>query len=198
MRLSRALNGLVSAPRTVVLVEGESDRVALLALADRLGSDVGSHDAEVVAMGGITNIRAFAGRHGPHGLGQRLAGLYDVGEERHVRRGLLAAGLPVDDVIGPAGQGFHACHTDLEDELVRAVGREGVEAVIEDAGEGRSLRLLAQMPAQQGWAREELVRRFLCSQSGRKVRYARLLVEAMDLRRAPAPMVAVVERVSAT
>ncbi|WP_068263335.1 TOPRIM nucleotidyl transferase/hydrolase domain-containing protein [Janibacter limosus] len=188
----------MSAPRTVVLVEGESDRVALLALADRLGSDVASHGAEVVAMGGITNVRAFAERHGPHGLGQRLAGLYDVDEERHVRRGLLAAGLLVDDVEGPAGRGFHACHADLEDELVRSVGLDGVEAVIEDAGEARSLRLLAQMPAQEGWAREQLVRRFLGSQSGRKAHYARLLVEVMDLRRAPAPLVAVIERATAT
>lgn len=195
---SSALNGLVSAPRTVVLVEGESDRVALRALAHRLGITLAESDVAVLPMGGITNVRAFAERHGPHGLGQRVLGLYDSGEERHVRRGLLAAGLPVDEATGPAGRGFHACHVDLEDELMRALGTDDAEAVIESAGEGRSLRLLARMPAQQGWSREEVLRRFLGSQSGRKARYAGLFVEAMYLELAPAPLVALLEQVGAT
>ena len=179
----------MSAPRTVVLVEGESDRVALLALADRLGSDVASHGAEVVAMGGITNLRAFAMQHGPLGAGVPLAGLYDIGEERHVRRGLVSAGLPAAaEPDGPARLGFHACDVDLEDELMRSLGLDGVEAVIEAAGEGRSLRLLARMPAQTGWTRQEVLRRFLGSQSGRKARYAQLLVEAMDPDRLPGPL----------
>lgn len=181
-----------------MLVEGESDRVALRALAPRLGIDLAGSGVAVLSMGGITNIRACAEHHGPHGLGQRVTGLYDIGEERHVRRGLLAAGLPVDDVDGPAGRGFHACHVDLEDELLRALGRAHAEAVIEAAGEGRSLRLLARMPAQQGWSREQVLRRFLTSQSGRKARYAGLFVEAMDLERAPLPLVALLEHSSAT
>lgn len=42
-------------PRPVVLVEGASDRIALLTLASRLGRDLSGLD--VVAMGGITNLR---------------------------------------------------------------------------------------------------------------------------------------------
>lgn len=183
----------MSAPRAVVLVEGESDRAALSALAPRLGLDLAAAGVEVVPMGGITNIRAFARRYGPLGRDVRLAGLYDVGEESHVRRGLAAAGLPLAGGGGPADRGFHACHRDLEDELLRAVGLDGAEAAIEAAGEGHSLRLLTRMPAQQGWTREEVLRRFLGSQSGRKARYARLLVEALDPDRAPAPLVAVLE-----
>lgn len=83
------------APRAVVLVEGESDRVALHALAQRRGHDLTAAGVEVLSMGGVTNIRAFADRHGPRGRGDRLTGLYDVGEEHHVRRGLAAAGVPV-------------------------------------------------------------------------------------------------------
>lgn len=49
------------------------------------------------------------------------------------------------------------------------------------------------MPSQRGWTREEVLRCFLTSQSGRKVRYASLLVEALDLDRAPRPLVAVLE-----
>lgn len=179
------------APRAVVLVEGESDRVALHALAQRRGHDLTAAGVEVLSMGGVTNIRAFADRHGPRGRGDRLTGLYDVGEEHHVRRGLAAAGVPVTSGGALAALRFHACHVDLEDELLRAVGTKGAEAVIEEAGEGRSLRLLTQMPAQRGWRREDVLRRFLGSQAGRKARYARLFVEAMDLDRAPEPLLAV-------
>jgi len=79
--------------RAVVLVEGNSDRVALLTLAGRRGRDLAAEGIEVVAMDGITNTRAFASRYGPHGLGVPLAGLYDAAEEAKLRKGLAAAGL---------------------------------------------------------------------------------------------------------
>ena len=66
--------------------------------------------------------------------------------------------------------GFYGCSTDLEDELIRALGTDGVEAVIDAAGEAQSLRLLAGMPAQRGWTRVAVLRRFLGSRSGRKAR----------------------------
>ena len=134
-------------------------------------------------MGGITNTRAFATRYGPNGLGLPLAGLYDVGEESVLRRGLAAAGLPgAVEPGGPERLGFYACSSDLEDELIRALGVDGVEAVIAAAGEAQSLRLLTGMPAQRGWTRVEVLRRFLGSQSGRKARYAALFVRALAPR----------------
>ncbi len=173
-------------PRSVVLVEGHSDRVALHTLAGRLGRDLEAEGVRVVAMGGITNTRAFATRYGPNGLGLPLAGLYDVGEESVLRRGLAAAGMPVAlEPHGPERLGFYACSSDLEDELIRALGVDGVEAVIAAAGEAQSLRLLTGMPAQRGWTREALLRRFLGSQSGRKARYAALLVAALAPTRCP-------------
>jgi hypothetical protein len=186
----------VTTPRAVVLVEGNSDRVALHALAGLRGLDLAAGGVEVVAMGGITNTRTFASRYGPRGLGLRLSGLYDAGEEAKVRHGLAAAGLP--DALAPGGLavlGFHKCSSDLEDELIRALGADAVEAVIEAAGEGRSLRLLAGMPAQRGWTREAVLRRFFGSRSGRKARYATLLVHAIGADRAPAPLAAVLDRV---
>jgi hypothetical protein len=186
----------VSTPRVVVLVEGNSDRVALHTLARRQGRDLAAEGVEVLPMNGITNTRVFASHYGPLGLGLRLAGLYDVGDERRLVRGLAAAGLPVAPGLGAAARlGFHACSADLEDELVRALGIDAVEGVIDEAGELRSLRLLAQMPAQQGWTRTQLVRRFLGSRSGRKARYARLLVEAMEPGQVPAPLAAVLAHV---
>lgn len=186
----------VSKLRAVVLVEGNSDRVALLTLAERRGRNLAAEGVEVVAMGGITNTRAFASRFGPHGIGVPLAGLYDAGEEAKLRRGLAAAGLGTAlEPDGLSGLGFYRCSSDLEDELIRALGVPGVEAVIEAAGEARSLRLLAGMPAQRGWAREAVLRRFLGVRSGRKARYAALLVEALEPGRAPAPLAAVLSRV---
>ena len=180
----------------VVLVEGRSDAAALHALARRDGRDLAGEGVQVVEMGGVTNTRAFALRYGPRGLDLRLAGLYDAGEERLVAGGLVAAGLPAAGLPGGlAGLGFHACTADLEDELVRALGVPGVERVVETAGEARSLHRLAGMPAQRGWPREAVLRRFFGSRSGRKERYARLLVEALEPGRVPAPLAAALARV---
>ena len=193
---SRTPNSGVANLRAVVLVEGNSDRVALHTLAERCGRDLAAEGIEVVAMGGVTNARAFASRYGPHGLGVPLAGLYDAGEEAKVRHGLAAAGLGAAlEPDGLSRLGFYQCSADLEGELIRAVGVAAVEAVIEAAGEAHSLRLLAGMPAQRDWTREAVLRRFLGVRSGRKARYAALLVEALEPDRVPEPLAGVLARV---
>jgi hypothetical protein len=182
--------------RAVVLVEGNSDRVALLTLAGRRGRDLAAEGIEVVAMDGITNTRAFASRYGPDGLGVPMAGLYDAGEEAKLRKGLAAAGL--ETALEPDGLvrlGFYQCSADLEDELIRALGVAAVEAVVEAAGETRSLQLLAGMPAQRDWTREAVLRRFIGVRSGRKARYAALLVNALEPGHEPEPLAAVLARV---
>jgi hypothetical protein len=184
----------VSAPHTVVLVEGRSDEVALRTAARRAGRQLADEGIEVVAMGGVTNIRTYAARYGPPGSGLRLTGLYDAAEESWVRNGLAAAGVaPAHGADGLRSVGFHRCDRDLEDELIRALGPDGAEAVIEAAGELRSLQLLARMPAQRGWTRVEVLRRFLGSQAGRKARYAQLFVEAVEPGRVPTPIAALLD-----
>jgi hypothetical protein len=182
--------------RTVVLVEGQSDRTALRTLAQRLGRDLTAEGVDVVAMGGITNTRAFALQYGPRGLGVPLVGLYDAADQAKLQRGLAAAG--VDGAADPAGLaalGFYTCSVDLEDELIRALGAKAVEQVIEAAGEARSLRLLTGMPAQRGWQREAVLRRFIGVRSGRKARYAALLVDALEPGHVPPPLAAVLDRI---
>jgi acylphosphatase len=76
--------------RVAVLVEGESDRAAVLALAARRGVDLDG--VEVVAMGGVTNVARYVAELGPRGRGLRLTGLYDAAEERFVRGGLERGG----------------------------------------------------------------------------------------------------------
>ncbi|GII81809.1 hypothetical protein Sru01_67910 [Sphaerisporangium rufum] len=179
----------MSDTRTVVLVEGLSDRSAVEALAGRRGLDLAAEGVRVVAMGGATNIAAYAGRFGPAGLGLRLAGLCDVGEEGVFRRGLERAGLgPVATRSDLEALGFFVCAADLEDELIRAVGTAVVERVADAEGDLGSFRTLQKQPAWRGRDSHDQLRRFMGSGGRRKIRYASLLVAALDLDRVPRPL----------
>jgi hypothetical protein len=173
--------------RTVVLVEGASDRAAIEALAGVRGLDLAATAVEVVAMGGATSIRHFLAELA--GDGVRLAGLCDAAEEGWFRRGLERAGFGRPrDRFDLEALGFFVCDADLEDELIRALGVPAVERVVEASGDLRSLRALQKQPAQRDRPAEDQVRRFLGSGSGRKLRYARLLVEALAPEQVPRPL----------
>ena len=175
--------------RAVVLVEGVSDRVALEALAERRGRDLAAEGVAIVSIGGAQAIGRFLTLFGPQGLDLRLAGLCDAGEEGEFRRALERAGLGSHLTrVGMEALGFYVCVADLEDELIRALGAALVEAVVDAEGELRSFRTLQKQPAWQGRAIEEQLRRFMGSGGRRKIRYARLLVEALDLTRVPRPL----------
>jgi hypothetical protein len=182
--------------QALVLVEGDSDRAALLALAARLGRDLREERVEVVSLGGATNVGRFLEQLKATGRRPRLAGLYDAAEERYFRRGLERGGHgPVPDRARLEELGFFACEPDLEDELIRALGVPAVEAVVEQQGELLSLRILQRQPAQRPRSAEEQLHRFLGTRSGRKSIYARLLVQVLDLDRVPTPLDAVLRQV---
>ncbi|HET7426035.1 MAG TPA: TOPRIM nucleotidyl transferase/hydrolase domain-containing protein [Gemmatimonadales bacterium] len=173
-------------PSAVVLVEGVSDRCALEALAARRGRDLADEGVAVIPIGGAQAIGRFLGHYGPEGLDVRLAGLCDVGEEWHYRRGLEEAGLG-DHLTREAMEqiGFFVCSADLEDELIRAHGITSVERVVAQHGDLRSFRTMQKQPAWRSRPREEQLRRFMGSGGRRKTRYARYLVETLDLSRMP-------------
>jgi hypothetical protein len=174
---------------TVVLVEGVSDQAALEALAVRRGRDLGAERVSIVPIGGAQAIGSFLERYGPRGLDVRLAGLCDAAEEGDFRRALERAGLGADLTRAEMeALGFYVCVVDLEDELIRSLGAAAVEQVVHAQGELRSFRTLQKQPAQQERTREEQLRRFLGTRGGRKIQYARLLVEALDLSRVPRPL----------
>jgi hypothetical protein len=178
-----------SANRAVVLVEGISDRIALETLAERRGRNLAAEGVSIVPIGGAQAIGRFLQHFGPAGLGERLAGLCDAGEEREYRRGLERAGLGSGlDRSGMERLGFFVCVPDLEAELIRAVGVAGVEEVAEAQGDLRSFRTLQKQPAWRGRPVDEQLWRFMCSGGRRKTRYARLLVEALDLIDVPRPL----------
>jgi len=180
----------------VVLVEGESDRVALETLARRHGRDLAAEGIEVVAIGGAQAIRRFVETYGPRGLDVPLAGLYDAGEERDVARGLERAGLGSALARPDLEQlGFFVCDADLEDELIRALGPDEVERIVDRHGDLRPFRTFQKQAAWNGRPTEHQLRRFMGSGGSRKVRYARHLVEALDLAAVPRPLDLVLARV---
>jgi hypothetical protein len=179
----------VSDAHTVVLVEGASDEAAIAALAERRGRNLAAEGIALVAMDGATNIGTYIGRFGPRGRGLRLAGLCDAGEEGGFRRGLERAGLGSDLGRGDLeALGFFVCVADLEDELIRALGTAAVERVVDAEGELGSFRTLQKQPAWRGGTTHDQLRRFLGSGSGRKIRYSRRLVAALDLDHVPRPL----------
>ncbi len=176
-------------PRAVVLVEGISDRDALEALAERHDRNLDAEGISLVPIGGAQAIGRFLNLFGPQGLGVRLAGLCDAAEEGEFRRGLERAGFGSNLTrAGMERLGFYVCVEDLEDELIRALGAARVEQVAEAQGDLGSFRTLQKQPAWQGRPVEEQLRRFMGSGGRRKTRYARLLVEALDLTEVPRPL----------
>lgn len=152
----------------MILVEGASDRVALEVLADRL--DLPRPD--VAVLGGAHAVRNAMALFGSH----EAVALCDEGEAR-----LFAA-------AGIATERIFVCRRDLEDELIRALGVERVERVFEEQGDLGLLRILQQQPAQRERTAAQQLHRFIGAHSGAKARYARALVEALDLECVPSPL----------
>lgn len=177
--------------RAVVLVEGISDQIAVETLAARLGRNLKGEGVSVVRMGGAQAIERFLTRFGPQGANMRLAGLYDIGEESVIRRGLQRAGFGSGLPLTRAGMeelDFYACVVDLEDELIRALGAASVMAVIDSQGELDSFRTFQKEPAWRGQRVEAQLRRFMGSGARRKIQYASLLLDALDPAHVPRPL----------
>ena len=174
---------------TAVLVEGESDRLALEALARRLGRDLAAERVAVLPMGGSKNVGKFLERFGPRGLDLKLAGMCDAGEEGDFRRGLEEAGLGVDLTRSHMERlGFVVCVRVLEDELIRSLGSASVERVIAEQGESAPWRTFQNQPQWRGRPVHDQLRRFIGTHSGRKALAATAFVEALDLGRVPRPL----------
>ncbi len=166
--------------RTAVLLEGPSDLAAVETLAARRGRDLAAEGVCVVSMGGAMSVGRYAELLGPPGLGLRLAGLCDEREQRFYDRGLERARASRRD--------FFVCVTDLEDELVRALGTSRVEEIARTEGDLRAWQTFLHQPAHHGRPRQQQLRRFLGTKKGRKIRYGRLLVEALGPGQTPAPL----------
>jgi hypothetical protein len=164
----------------VVLVEGESDRNAVETLAARRGRDLVAEDVVVMSVGGAHALE----RALPRLKADRVAGLYDRGEEAAVRRALERAHV--------APHGFFACDPDLEGELVRALGPERMLKLVNERGQLAAFRTYQKQPEKRPLPLEAQLHGWLHNW---KVRYAAALVEALELDRVPAPLDAVLAHV---
>ena len=158
----------------VVLVEGESDAVAVRTLAARMNMPI----PRVLPVGGSKGAR----RASETLEGQELLGLVDAAERRDFERVLTTV---------------FVCDPDLEVEFIRALGPLGVESAIAGQGELESFRRLQAQPYQRNQPVERQLVRFLGGRSGNKVRYAQLLAQAVPLDAIPAPLAALLERLGA-
>ena len=156
--------------KAVVLVEGESDRIAVETLAARRGRDLVAEGVDVVAIGGAHALERVLRTLDT----ERVAGLYDSGEAGAVRRALEIAGVAPDS--------FYACDPDLEGELVRALGPRRMVQLIDERGQLAAFRTYQRQPDKRLLTLEAQLHGWLHNW---KVRYAAALVDALDLDRVP-------------
>ncbi len=169
----------------IAVVEGESDAIAVAALATKLGSGPRHARTRICSAGGVTNFARVLAEFASSFPDAEVVGMYDLPEERHVRRALVRRGAALVPDGGLEPHGFFACVDDLEDELIRAVGADGVERVLDREGEIRSFRRFQAMPQHRDEPVDAQLHRFLGTRATRKIRMAGLLVDVLDPMRAP-------------
>jgi len=185
-----------AAARAVVLVEGVSDQIAVETLAVRHGRDLAAEGVVVLPVGGVHGIARYLRVFGPEGTGARIAGLCDAAEEYIVRRALATAGLGSPGSRADLERlGFAVCVADLEDELIRAAGTALATEVLAAHRDLAAFRTIQRQPAWRGRDETAQLHRFLGAGGQRKLRYARLLIEAIDLDLIPQPLSAVLTAV---
>ena len=162
----------------VILVEGITDRIALEAVARRLRLDLAAESIEIVPIGGAQAIRRAFAEH----EGERVVGLCDAPEGRWFRQ-----------VLGDA---THVCVENLEDELVRALGAERVEAVLATEGDLETFRNFQNQPYWRGRPVQRQLRRWFHAADSRAKRYPPLLIAALEPEEIPPPLAGVLAAAS--
>ena len=174
--------------RTVVIVEGPSDKAAVEALAGCLGRDLQAEGVLVEPIGGAHAVGTYLRRLGDGGA-TLVAGLVDHAEAPRFARALESVGAGYSiDASNLEKLGFFICFTDLEDELIRAVGASAVERVVEEQGELRAFRSFQKQRAQRTKTLDAQLHRFIGTHAGRKTAYAAALVRAGAPERVPPPL----------
>lgn len=187
----RALKKVETCER-VIIVEGISDQIAVETLGLRQGRDLDAEGVVVLPVGGAQAALPYLREYGPRGQQLGLAGLCDEDAAETMRRGLRLAGVGEPTTTAEmAALGFHVCTRDLEDELIRALGTDKVEAAIEAQGDLASVQAFLKQPDWKGRNRASQLHRFFRSQGRRNKRYARVLLETVEPDHAPWPLRAV-------
>jgi hypothetical protein len=182
-----------SSAKTVVLVEGVSDRFALEALANRMGRDLEAQGVVIIPTGGATNFGRFFDLLGPKGHNVKLAGMCDQGEEAAFRRAIEDSGIGSGlDREGMEPLGFFVCVTDLEDELFRALGPDRFADLIASQGHMKRFRSFQNQPAHRDKPLDQQLWDWLRT---KKLPYAWLMVTALPLDSVPRPLTGVLAHI---
>ena len=175
--------------RTIVLVEGVTDELALTLAARRSGRDLKAEGVSVVPTNGAHAISRFLRRLAAEEPKAKVAGLYDEGEEEVFRAALERAGYGANlDRSRLEQVGFFACIADLEDELIRAAGESTLSRLIELEGDAQPWHAFRNQRPWNGRPVDQQFHRFIRSVSERNSRYIRAIVETIDPSRLPRPL----------
>ncbi|GAB3622811.1 hypothetical protein GCM10027418_08930 [Mariniluteicoccus endophyticus] len=178
--------------RLAVLLEGASDVAAVRALMATCAVD--ERPLEIVSLDGVTNIGRVLADIRQVRPDIDVVGMCDAAEARFVERALVADGLPVRDASDLPVYGFFVCDSDLEEELVRALGAERARDALEGAGLGGKLDALRQQAAWADRPLFEQVHRFCGVGSGRKELAAGILASALAEDEIPEPLSMLLDR----
>lgn len=192
-----ALNGGVL--NAVVLVEGESDRVATQILAARSDLDLSAAGIVVISIGGAQAVGRCLRQLSAQAPHLRRYGLCDRAEVAEIQRGLAGlehhpSTIPQLAVSQLDTLGFFVCDRDLEDELIRAVGTDTVMDLIAAQQESRAFRSFASQPAWREKPLHDQLHRFMGTKGGRKVRMAKSLCLAVEQSAVPRPLRRLLDR----
>jgi len=175
--------------RTIVVVEGVTDQLALTLAAQRTGRDLRAEGVTVVPIHGAHAIGRFLRQLAADNPGARLAGLYDEGEQEVIRTALQRAGYGSNlDSQSLERVGFFACVADLEDELIRAAGDSHIAGLIEQAGDSQPWHRFRSQHAWRSRPPDQQFHRFIRSVSERNSRYIRAILDTIELSRLPRPL----------
>jgi predicted ATPase len=177
----------------VILVEGESDKLALEVAAEKLGLNLDGESMTIVSLEGAGGLKTFLKMLGTEGLGLRLAGLCDKDKEASWVKTLHSSGLGSGQIGKDMNAaGFFVSDIDLEDELLRALGEMRARQVITDVGDDGPFSIYSTQPGNSSKSQMELLHNFI-KRGGRKVVYAVALTDELDRDSLPRPLKRVLE-----
>jgi putative ATP-dependent endonuclease of the OLD family len=164
--------------KRIMFVEGPADRLAVLSLARRNNWSLDSMGLTVIALNGADVLGWYLKLFGPKGFQLPVCGLCDLDHVTQWASYLEDAGFGTN--LSPRDMeiaGFFVCDSDLEDELIRALGEAIVLQAIQENGDTNAWTLFRQQPKYRTMNQSDQIREFLAK---RKVGYAPLLVSKLS------------------
>ena len=173
--------------RTVLLVEGPGDRLALISFAETLGIDLDALGASIVELDGADLFETLHALLGPPGLAIRVLGLCDQDREHAWADVVLGAGKYTGDRGALERSGVYVLDPDIEGVLVAAHGDPGTENVITSAGMDSRLAAFRRQPAYAGVSPHDQLLAFVRHKRQKTV-MPPLLAAALTAQSVPGPI----------